>query len=119
MLQAIFTQIMMPLNFMGTLMREVDETKVNLAYAVEMIKDKQKNLDSSSNLKLKEYEYKGGEIIFDKVNFSFKGENGEIKEILNNLSCKFEKGTTNALVGHSGSGKTTIFNLIVSLPNIV
>ena len=51
-----------------------------------------------------------GKIIFDKVKFSFP-LSPDIK-ILNNLSFSIEPGKILALVGYSGSGKSTISNLI-------
>lgn len=49
-----------------------------------------------------------GEINFNKVDFSYiKG-----KEILKNVSLKADKGKTIAIVGPTGSGKTTIVNLL-------
>ena len=44
-------------------------------------------------------------------NISFKYEANE-KNVLNNINLNFEGGKMTALVGHSGSGKSTILNLI-------
>ena len=56
-------------------------------------------------------------ISFENVSFKYNArEDEEIKEedklVLNNLSFEIEKGTTLALVGPSGGGKTTICHLI-------
>lgn len=51
-----------------------------------------------------------GEIEFDEVSFSYRGEE---KKILNDLNLKIRKGETVAFVGGSGSGKTTILNLAI------
>ena len=51
-----------------------------------------------------------GKIIFENVTFSYP-LNPDIN-ILNNLSFSIEPGKTLALVGYSGSGKSTISNLI-------
>ena len=63
-----------------------------------------KDTDSAKNLNLK-----NGDIRFSNV--SFKYEINE-KNILNNIDLEFEGGKMTALVGHSGSGKSTILNLI-------
>ena len=63
-----------------------------------------KDTDSAKNLNLK-----NGNIRFSNV--SFKYEINE-KNILNNIDLEFEGGKMTALVGHSGSGKSTILNLI-------
>ncbi len=47
-------------------------------------------------------------IEFKDVNFSYDGQ----KQVLKNISFKVEKGKTLALVGASGSGKTTIARLV-------
>ena len=49
------------------------------------------------------------EIIFNNLNFSYDIEEAKT---LKNISLKFEGGKMTSLVGHSGSGKSTILNLI-------
>ena len=51
-----------------------------------------------------------GEIEFKNVTFAYPLK-PDVK-VLKNLSTKIEKGKVVAIVGHSGSGKTTISNLI-------
>lgn len=50
-----------------------------------------------------------GHISFEGVSFRYPGTT---KDVLNNVSFDVEPGTTVALVGHSGGGKTTIANLV-------
>jgi len=50
-----------------------------------------------------------GDIIFDNVTFNYPGND---KTVLANLNIKISAGENVALVGASGSGKTTICNLI-------
>ena len=52
-----------------------------------------------------------GEIVFDRVNFSYDGE----RQILKNISFTLRSGDCVAIVGPSGSGKSTIVNLIPRL----
>ncbi|AXT19655.1 ATP-binding cassette domain-containing protein [Flavobacteriaceae bacterium AU392] len=47
------------------------------------------------------------DIVFDNVSFKYEDD-----YVLNNFSIKLEKGKTLALVGQSGSGKSTIANLV-------
>jgi ABC-type multidrug transport system fused ATPase/permease subunit len=49
-----------------------------------------------------------GEVVFDNVGFSY--EPG--KQVLYNVSFRAEPGTVTALVGSSGSGKSTIISLV-------
>ena len=51
-----------------------------------------------------------GNIVLDKINFTYKS-NPENK-VLNDMSLKFTGGKMTALVGHSGSGKSTLLNMI-------
>ena len=55
-----------------------------------------------------------GDFQFKNVEFSY--ENGV--KVLDNLSFKVEANTTVGFVGKSGSGKTTIFNLMCKMYNI-
>jgi len=50
-----------------------------------------------------------GEIKFENVNFYYEKDE---ENVLNNINLIFEGGKMTSLVGHSGSGKSTILNLI-------
>ena len=72
----------------------------------------------------KDFEFKKGKIRFDNVNFRHaqfeenKDKKASIeknKMLLKNFSLEIEPGTTNAIVGSSGFGKTTLFNLLYRL----
>lgn len=54
------------------------------------------------------YKKVSGEIIFNKLNFGYRKE----KQILHDLSLHAKPGEKIALVGSTGSGKTTVINLI-------
>lgn len=56
-----------------------------------------------------------GNLRFDQVNFSYE----EGKEVLHNISFEAPRGSVTALVGSSGSGKTTIAGLAASFLNPV
>jgi len=60
-------------------------------------------------------EIKKGEIEFKDVTFGFKND----CKIINNLSLKIKPKEKIALVGHSGSGKTTFVRLIMRLYNLI
>lgn len=53
-----------------------------------------------------------GDITFDKISFRYKECEGEENLIIDNLSLEIKSGTTVALVGPSGGGKTTLCHLI-------
>ncbi|MBI3631450.1 MAG: ABC transporter ATP-binding protein [Candidatus Staskawiczbacteria bacterium] len=52
----------------------------------------------------------GNEIVFKDIDFSYDRE-----QILNNINFKIKKGEMIGLIGHSGSGKTTIVDLLLRL----
>ena len=49
-----------------------------------------------------------GEVCFDKVNFSYN----DGVQVLNEISFKIKKGSTVAIVGSTGAGKTSVINLL-------
>jgi len=62
-----------------------------------------------------DFVYNGGNIEFKNACFDYSThEKDDKKIILNEFNCVFEKGTKNAVVGYSGTGKSTLFNLIVN-----
>jgi subfamily B ATP-binding cassette protein MsbA len=63
-----------------------------------------KNLESAKTL-----EIKNASINFNNVNFSYETNEGPT---LQSINLKFDGGKMTSLVGHSGSGKSTILNLI-------
>ncbi|UUI01682.1 ABC transporter ATP-binding protein/permease [Oceanobacillus jeddahense] len=69
-------------------------------------------LDEQPNVAEKEdgyqFEEMDGKIEFDEVEFAYKADRLALKKI----SLQIEAGQTIALVGHTGSGKSTIANLI-------
>jgi len=67
-------------------------------------KNEIKNSESAKPLKIKD-----GGINFNNVNFSYEKNEGPT---LQSINLKFEGGKMTSLVGHSGSGKSTILNLI-------
>ena len=52
-----------------------------------------------------------GKILFDNISFSYPSQPN--KSAIDNLTLSVEAGETLALVGHSGAGKSTIFQLLL------
>ena len=75
--------------------------------------DQRNNINDSSEAK--PIEIKNSNIEFRNVNFSYEINDGKT---LNSINLKFEGGKMTSLVGHSGSGKSTIMNLIPRFYNI-
>ena len=68
------------------------------------IENKIKELENAKELKISK-----GEIKFEKVNFKYNKDEGEV---LNNIDIFIEGGEMTSLVGHSGAGKSSLLNLI-------
>lgn len=58
----------------------------------------------------KEFQEFNDNIKFDKVHFGYEG-----KKVLKNISFSIQKNQTVALIGESGSGKSTIMNLLTGI----
>ena len=63
-----------------------------------------KNSENAKEIKVSE-----GKITFENICFKYESSQ---KNILEDINLEFEGGKMTALVGHSGSGKSTILNLI-------
>lgn len=62
----------------------------------------------------KDLEDMRGDIKFENVDFAYKDD----EYVIHNLSLDIPKGTSAAFVGHTGSGKSTVMNLIYKFYNI-
>ena len=71
--------------------------------------------DIEDRVNSKDLKITNGQIRFDNVSFSYKKKE---RSILKSINLNIEGGKMTALVGHSGSGKSTILNLIPRLYNI-
>ena len=63
-----------------------------------------KEISSAQNLNIKK-----GNVVFEEVSFSYPNTQ---EQAIKNINISITGGTTAALVGHSGAGKSTIINLL-------
>ena len=63
-----------------------------------------KEISSAQNLNIKK-----GNVVFEEVTFSYPNTQ---EQAIKNINISIKGGTTAALVGHSGAGKSTIINLL-------
>lgn len=114
MIQALFMQIAQPLHFMGTIFRNLDESQVNVEDLFLILKMQKAIIEKVDAVP---YKYINGDIEFKNVQYSYvKDENkaGDVvtETLFKNINFKLKGGKSNAIVGPSGFGKTTIFNMI-------
>ena len=105
MVNAYMIQITMPLNFLGTVYREIRQALVDMGQMFGLLGQPAEVQDKPGAPELK---VSGGEIVFDDVRFSYEPS----REILKGVSFTVKPGQRLALVGHSGSGKSTIGRLL-------
>ncbi|MCC7205980.1 MAG: ABC transporter ATP-binding protein [Anaerolineae bacterium] len=98
-------QVINPLRNLGRIIVHMSEGGVSYNRVMEMIKQEREPLTDGT------FEPKGsvrGEIVFDDVSFEYDAE----AQVLHNISFRAEPGQAIALLGSTGSGKTTLVNLL-------
>ncbi|MGB1825130.1 MAG: ABCB family ABC transporter ATP-binding protein/permease [Candidatus Puniceispirillaceae bacterium] len=105
LVNAYMIQITMPLNFLGTVYREIRQALVDMRQMFDLLDESPEVQDrlNASQLRIAK-----GRVQFEAVSFSYDSE----RPILGDVSIDIPAGQTIAIVGPSGSGKSTIGRLL-------
>ncbi|KAH9858534.1 hypothetical protein C2E23DRAFT_908588 [Lenzites betulinus] len=98
-------QLYGPLNMLGYLYRTINQSLVDTERLLKLLSEPTEINDRPNAPDLI---VENGEIEFDNVNFSYDGRS----TALEGVSFKVPKGSSVALVGESGAGKSTILRLL-------
>jgi ATP-binding cassette subfamily B protein len=105
------SSIAVPLGFLGFTYRAIKEGLANVDEMMKLLKEKNTIKDKPTS---KDLENWNGDITFENVNFSYSGE----REVLSDISFSIPFKKRVALVGYSGSGKSTIPKLLLRLYDV-
>lgn len=105
MVNAFMMQLAIPLNFIGTLYREISTGLVDMDAMFTLLDEPREVVDAPD---AKELTVAAAAVSFKNVRFSYDPD----REILKGVSFDVPAGKTVAIVGPSGAGKSTISRLL-------
>ena len=106
MVNAFLIQLYIPLNFMGSIYRDINHSLIDMARMFDLLDEKPEVVQSPSAAEL---QLDKGEIRFENVSFQYRDD----RAVLRDINFRVPGGRMVAVVGPSGSGKSTISRLLL------
>ena len=105
LINALLMQLAIPLNFFGFIYREISQGLIDLNSLFSILKIEPEINDKKNAIPMK---FNKAEIDFKDVSFSYDGK----RKVLQNINFNIPSGSSLAIVGPTGAGKSTISRLL-------